>query len=87
MWNILKNDTNEFIYKTETDWHRKQTYSYQRGIEDGTDWEFGIIRYTLLYIKYTTNKDLLYSTGKSTQYCVITCMGRESEKEWIYVYV
>ena len=30
---------------------------------------------------------LLYSTGKSTQQCVITYMGKESEKEWIYVYV
>ena len=32
-------------------------------------------------------KDLLYSTGKSTQYSVVTCMGKESKKEWIYVYV
>ena len=34
MWNLKKkkNDTNELIYKTETD-HRiqKQTYGYQRG--------------------------------------------------------
>ena len=28
---ILKNDTNEHIYKEETDSHRKQTYDYQRG--------------------------------------------------------
>ena len=26
-------------------------------------------------------------TGDSTQYSVITYMGKESEKEWIYVYV
>ena len=32
------------------------------------------------------NKDLLYSTGKFTQYSVITYMGKESEKEWIYVH-
>ena len=30
MWN-LKYDTNELIYKTETQRHRKQTYGYQRG--------------------------------------------------------
>ena len=31
MWN-LKYDTNELIYKTETDYkHGKQTYHYQRG--------------------------------------------------------
>ena len=34
-----------------------------------------------------TNKDLLYSTGHSIQYSVITYLGKESEKEWIYVYV
>ena len=43
--------------------------------------------HTLLYIKQITNKDLLYSTGNSTQYSVMTYMGIESEKEWIYVYV
>ena len=30
-------------------------------------------------------KILLYSTKKSTQYCVITYMGKESENVWIYV--
>ena len=30
MWN-LKTNTNELIYKTETNKHRKQTYGYQRG--------------------------------------------------------
>ena len=34
----------------------------------------------------TDNKDLLYSTRKSTQYFVITYMGKRSEKEWIYMY-
>ena len=37
----------------------------------GIDWEFGIDMYTLLYLKYITNKDLLYSTGNSAQYSVI----------------
>ena len=37
----------------------------------GTDWEFGIDMYTLLYLKYITNKDLLHSTGNSAQYSVI----------------
>ena len=30
---ILKKDTDELIYKTEIDPHRKQTYGYQRGKE------------------------------------------------------
>ena len=39
--------------------------------------------YTKLYIKQVANKDLLYSTGNSTQYSVMTYMGKESKKEWI----
>ena len=49
--------------------------------------EFGINRYTLLYIRSIINKDLLYSTGNSTQYSVITYVGKETEKEWMYVCV
>lgn len=28
------------------------------------------------------NGDLINSTGKAAQYCVITSMGKDSEKEW-----
>ena len=38
----------------------------------GTDREFVIDMYTLLYLKWMTNKDLLYSTGNSAQYYVTT---------------
>ena len=30
-----------------------------------------------------TNKNLLYSTEKSTQYSGATYMGKEAEKEWM----
>ena len=51
-------------------------------------WEIGMDIYTLLYIKKITNKDLLYSTGNSTQYSVMVYMGKESKKKkCIYVYV
>ena len=33
-----------------------------------------------------TNKNLLYSTGNSTQYSIMTYMGKKSKKDWIYVY-
>ena len=33
------------------------------------------------------SKDLLYNTGNSTQYSVMTYMGKESKKEWMYVYI
>ena len=45
------------------------------------NWEFEINRYTLLYTKYMTNKDLLYNTGTYTRVCIITYKGKESEKE------
>ena len=47
--------------------------------------ELGINMYRLLHIRWVTNKDLLYSTGKSAQYSVITCMRKEPEKEYIYI--
>ena len=56
----------------------------------GMNWEMGIDIYTLICIKYITNKDLLYkkfkknlldSTGNSTQYSVMTYTGIESKKE------
>ena len=59
----------------------------------GEGWEEGIVRefrinmYTLLYLKWITNKDLLYSTGNSAQCYVAAWMGGESEGERIHVYV
>ena len=38
----------------------------------GIGWEFETDMYTLLYLKQTINKDILYSTGNSAQYSVIT---------------
>ena len=46
--------------------------SGERGGGGGIVREFGIDVYTLLYSKWITNKDLLYSTGSSAQYYVTT---------------
>ena len=54
---------------------------------DGRDSEFGMDMYTLLYFKWMTNKDLLYSTGNSAQCYMAAWMGGEFGGEWIYVYV
>ena len=40
--------------------------------------------YTLLYLKWITNKDLLYSTGNSTKYFITIYKGKEFEKIDIY---
>ena len=57
--------------------------------EEETSQETGINIYTLLYINQITNKDLMYSTGNSTQYSVIIYVGRESKKKngYIYIYI
>ena len=43
------------------------TVAREEGWEDGVVREFGMDVYTLLYLKWITNKDLLYSTSKSVQ--------------------
>ena len=53
----------------------------------GVNQKMGIDIYTLLYTKQITNKDLLYSTGNSTQYSVMTSMEKEFKKEWICAHV
>ena len=78
---------NLFTKQKHTHRLRKQTYGYQRGKMGGINQEVGIDTYTLLYIRQITNKHLLYSTGNSTQYSVMAYMGKESKKEWIYVYI
>ena len=85
---ILKNDANELIYKTKSDiqilktnlWLPKRKHGW-----GGINEEFSVNIYTLLSVKQIINKDLLYSTGNSTQYSVVAYMGKESEREWIYV--
>ena len=49
--------------------------------------EFGMNMYTLLYLKWITNKDLLFSTGNSAQCYVPAWMGGEFGGDWIHVYV
>ena len=64
--------TNKKTRQKQTHRHGKQTQGYQRG------------KRQFIYMKYITNKDLLYSRGNYTQYFVITFKGKESE-EYIHV--
>ena len=56
----FRNDTYELAYKTKTHRLRKRTYGCWG---DGTVRDFGNVMYTLLYLKWITNKHLLYSNG------------------------
>ena len=64
---------------------RQQTYGCQ-----GEGWgkeivrAFGMNTHTLLYFKWITNKDLLYSTQTSVH---VAWMGGEYAGEWVRVYV
>ena len=49
--------------------------------------EFGMNMYTLLYIKWITNKDLLYSRWSSAQCYMAAWMGGTFGGEWIHVYL
>ena len=87
MWN-LKYDTNELIYKTETDSQTQRTDLWlprQWGWR-GMDREFGISKWKLLCIEWINNKVLLYSTGNYIQYPVINHNGKEYDKECVYMY-
>ena len=72
----LKNDTNDLFTKQEdsqTENKRMVTKGKRRA---RIMQEIGINRYTLLYIKQITNKDLLYNTGNCIQYVVIAYKGK-----------
>ena len=47
--------------------------------------EFGMDMYTLLHLKWITNKVLLCSRENSAQYYVAAWMGEEFGGEWIHV--
>ena len=77
MWDLKnKVETNSFTKQKQTHRCRKQTYGHQGASMGEINWESGIDIYTLLEIKQVTNKDLLYSTGNSTQYSVMAYMGK-----------
>ena len=68
--------------------HRKElTAAEGEGLVKAVVREFGVDMYTLLYLKWMTKKDLLYSIGNSTQCHVAAWTGGEFGGERIHVYV
>ena len=83
MWK-LKIDTDELIYKIETDSQTVKTIIWLpkgKGRGEG----YIINRYTLLYIKQIT-KGLLYNTGNYIQHLIRAYNGKDAAKEYVYVY-
>ena len=65
--------------------HRTNLWLLGEGWAEGIDREIGRDRYTLLYLKLITNKDLLYSTQNSAQCYVAAWMGGGFRGQWMYV--
>ena len=89
MWNLKRNDTNELLRK-QKETHRLREWIYGCLVEGWGERivrKFGMDMYILLYLKWITNKDLLYSTGNSAQCYVAAWMAGEFGREWIHVYV
>ena len=86
MLNLKRNDTNELTKQKETHRLREQTYGC-RGVVGGRGWRKGIAgdlgmdMYTLLYLTWITNKDLLYSSWNSAQCYVAAWIGGEFGRE------
>ena len=77
MWN-LNNNTNKCICETETDptdTENKLTVTKGKCKRGGTNLKYWINRYTLLYVKQISNKDILCSTGNYTNDFVIMFNG------------
>ena len=55
-------------------------------VGEGIFKDFRMDVYTLLYLKWITNKDLLYSTWNFTQCYVPAWMGGGFGGEWIHAY-
>ena len=61
-WTYLQNRNKPFVLVNEL------LVTMKKRWRRGKDWDLWIDMYTLLYLKLTTNKDLLYITGNSAQY-------------------
>ena len=64
MWNLKRNHINALTKQRERLTENEPTAAGREGIVR----DLGKVKYTLLYLKWMTNKDLLYSTWNSARY-------------------
>ena len=78
---------NVFKIQKQTHRLREWTYGWGRRLGEGIVREFGMDMYTLLYLKWITNKDLLYSTWNSAQcYAAAWMRGDLGENRYMYTH-
>ena len=70
-----------------TDLENELKIASREGLGEMIVREFGMDMYMTLYLKWITNKVLLYSTGNSAQCHVAAWMGGEFGGEWTHVCV
>ena len=81
MWNLkIKSQLNLFTNRNRVTGVEKKCMVTKEEMEGGINWKIDIEICTLLYIKHFTNLDLLYNTGNSSQYSVMTYMGKYFKK-------
>ena len=64
MWTLRRNDTDELAYRADSRTWEKEVAV---GAREGRAGESKVDMYTLLYLKWIPNKNLLYSTRHSAQ--------------------
>ena len=79
-WTYLQN-RNRLI-----DLEKELMAARREGCGEGIIRQLGMDMYTLVYLKWTTNKVVLYSTGNSAQFYVAAWIGGELGGEWMYIY-
>ena len=83
MWTLKRNGTDEFTKQRLTDLENKLKVACGKE-------QLGSLGWTCLlccYLKWITNRDLLYGTCSSAQYCVTERMAGGSGGEWIPVHI
>ena len=68
------------LQRVRHDWATELELERGMGVGDDMDWELGINKCKLLYVKWINNKALLYSTGNCIQYLIITYMEKNLRK-------
>ena len=86
MWNLKRNDMNLQNTKRLTDLENELMVVSREGRGEGIARKFGLDLYTLLYLKWITPKDLLYSTRNSAQRHAAAWFRGEFGGEWMHVY-
>ena len=80
--NLKRKYTNELKKQKETDLEDKLKVFFGEGIVR----DFGKVLYALQYLKWITNKDLLYSTRNSVQCYMLAWLEGGFRGEWIHVH-